>query len=134
MDTNDQPATSADAGHSAADNERAVNAARAEGAKSGATAERERFKAVFGAEQYKGREASAHTMLTTTDMTAEAIIGVLATLPANAAKAEATKTSAVEGRGELGISTVGDAALPKAGATPINTQEIYGSRRKATAS
>lgn len=43
----------------------------AEGQKAGATAERDRFKAVLGAEAYKGREASAHHLLLTTDMTAE---------------------------------------------------------------
>lgn len=67
----------------------AVAAARSEGHKAGATAERDRFKAVTGAEHYAGRQTSALHMLTTTDMSAEAINGVLAGLPAGQAAAPA---------------------------------------------
>lgn len=90
MDNENQPAPAA--GISQADHDRAVLAARAEGLKAGATAERDRFKAVTGSEHFTGRGASAMHMLTTTDMSAEAITGVLAGLPAAAAPAAAAPT------------------------------------------
>lgn len=82
---------------SRADHDRAVSAARTEGhaagvtegTKVGATGERARFTAVFGHEAYSGRAPAAHHMLTTTDMAADAINGVLAGLPAAAAPAAA---------------------------------------------
>lgn len=87
MDTNENPTPAA--GISKADHDSAVTAARADGHKAGATAERDRFKAVTGAEHYAGREKSALHMLTTTDMAAEAINGVLAGLPTGQATAPA---------------------------------------------
>ncbi len=90
MDTNDQatPAAGSETYSSTrmaaeADHDRAVSAARG----AGATAERDRFKAVTSSEHYAGREKSAMTMLTTTDMSAEAINSVLAGLPAAPAPA-----------------------------------------------
>lgn len=75
------------AGITQAQLDEAVKTAKATGMTDGVKAERDRFKAVFGHDGYKGREASAHHMLLTTDMTAEAITGVLAGLPAPAAAA-----------------------------------------------
>lgn len=76
----------ANSGIPQAEHDAAVAAARAEGhaegVKAGATAERDRFKAVSSSEHYQGREASAHHMLLTTDMSAEQINGVLAGIPA----------------------------------------------------
>lgn len=87
MDDNDKPAPAA--GISQAAHDKAVADARAEGQKAGATAERERFKAVMSADAYKGREAAATHMLTTTEMTADAILGVLGGIPAAEAAAPA---------------------------------------------
>lgn len=87
MDNQDQPA--ANAGISQADQDRAVNAARAEGQKTGATTERDRFKAVSASEHYAGREKAAYHMLLTTEMSAESITGVLAGLPKDTAQAAA---------------------------------------------
>jgi len=128
MDTNDQPAPNA--GISQIDHERAVNAARAEGTKAGATAERERFKAVFGSEHYRGREAAAQKMLVSTDMTAEQIDGVLATLPAEAAASSPAKPGA--GRGPMGISTLEVPSTSKT-AAQISASDIYRNRQKAAA-
>lgn len=90
MDTQDQPA--ANAGISQADHDRAVTAARTDGQKLGATAERDRFKAVSASEHFAGREKAAHHMLLTTDMSAEAITGVLANLPKESSQAAAPAT------------------------------------------
>ena len=48
----------------------AKTAAHAEGVKVGATQERARYAAVTGHEHFAGREATALTMLSTSDMTA----------------------------------------------------------------
>ncbi|BEV44691.1 S49 family peptidase [Afipia carboxidovorans] len=109
MDTNDKPAAEAPKGISKADHDTAVSAARAEGVKS----ERERFKAVMGSENYKGREKSAHHMLMNTDMAAEAIDGALAGLEvAQPAAAAPTGDRSKDAIG--GLVTVGaDAAKPE---------------------
>ena len=88
---------------SRADHDRVVSSARAEGhasgvsegSKVGATAERDRFKAVTASEHYAGREKSALTMLTTTDMTAEAINAVMGGLPAAAAPAASSAAAQI---------------------------------------
>lgn len=102
MDNENQPAPAA--GISQADHDRAVADARAAGVKEGTTAANERFKAVAAHANYAGREAAAFTMMTTTDMSAEAICNVLTTLPA--AAAAAPKTEQPASRGPLGISTI----------------------------
>lgn len=79
----------ADTAVSKADHDNAVTAARGEGQKLGATAERDRFKAVSASEHFAGREKAAHHMLLTTDMSAEAITGVLANLPKESVQASA---------------------------------------------
>lgn len=65
--------------------EAAVAKARDEGKAehfaAGAKAERERIAAIFALEEAKGREASARHLALTTDMTADAVKGVLAGLP-----------------------------------------------------
>lgn len=126
MDNENQPAPAA--GISQADHTRAVSDARAEGTKAGATAERARFSAVFGNEHYAGRQAAAHTMLTTTDMTAEAICNVLATLPAAAAAPQPKPGATPAPRGPMGISTIQPAPQPK---QAISTADVYANRRKA---
>ncbi|MGV1352813.1 S49 family peptidase [Klebsiella pneumoniae] len=133
MDTNDQPAPHA--GVTQAEHDRAVNAAHADGTKAGATAERERFKAVFASEHYRGREAAAQQMLATTDMTAEQITGVLATLPsaspAAAAPAATPEAKPGDGRGPMGISTL---SVPAASKTEqVNASDVYRNRQKASA-
>ncbi|ACI92711.1 peptidase S49 [Afipia carboxidovorans OM5] len=109
MDTNEQPAADAPKGISKADHDTAVKTARAEGVKS----ERERFKAVMGSENYKGREKSAHHMLMNTDLSAEAIDGALAGL-------DVAQPAAVAPQGDRskdaigGLVTVGaDGAKPE---------------------
>lgn len=107
MDNNDQPAPAAGISQAAHDN--AVATARADGVKAGATGERDRFKAVTSSEHYAGREKSALHMLTTTDMTAEAINGVLAGLPAAgavAAKPEGERSK--DASGGLVVDAQGD--------------------------
>lgn len=136
MDILDNPAAAAGT-VSQADHDRAVAAARAEGVKAGATAERGRFTAVISSEHFAGREKPAHTMLTTTDMTAEAVTAVLANLPSTEpAKAEAPASapaaSPAQSRGPLGVSTIEVPGAQKAAGNSVNTAEIYGSRRKAT--
>lgn len=69
---------------SRADHDQAVSTAYAEATMAGATAERHRFSAVIASEHFAGREKPAMHMIATTDMAAEAIIGVLASLPAQA--------------------------------------------------
>lgn len=123
---------------SRADHNRAVSAARTdghaagvtEGAKTGAKGERDRFSAVFGHEAYAGREKSAHHMLTTTDMTAEAITGVLAGLPAGGVSAEAPKTP--EGRSKDapgGLAQVD----PASGSQATSEQNVSAGWSKAVA-
>jgi len=93
----------------------AVSTARAEALTAGASAERDRFKSVLGHEAYKGRETSAHHMLLTTDMSADAIAGVLAGLPSAAAAApEAPKDRAKDAPG--GLATVDPASGVQASA------------------
>lgn len=109
---------------SRADHDRGVSAARteghtagvADGTKIGATAERDRFKAVTGCEHYAGREGSAMHMLTTTDMSAESITGVLAGLPKGGAAAVNGQRSQ-EAVGGLVVDASGDKGpVPEAGA------------------
>lgn len=69
----------------------AVAAAKTEGAKEGATAERERFKAVMASEHYAGREALATKMLTTTALSAEEVVGLLEDAPKATAAAPKTE-------------------------------------------
>ena len=58
-----------------------TDAQKAEFRAEGMKAERARVKAVIDHDTFKGREPSALVMLTTTDLTAEAIAAVLTTLP-----------------------------------------------------
>ncbi len=116
MDTNDQPAPNATAGMiSKADHDAAVASATEVGKNAGATAERARFKAVQTSEHYAGREASAIHMLNSTDMSAEAIVGVLATMPA--AQPASKDAPQLDNRGALGISTLGATSPKKAEAS-----------------
>lgn len=85
--------------------------------------ERERFRSVLSAPEYKGRERAAHQMLFESEMDAVAIVGVLGTLPAASKEARVN-----DGRGPLGISIIGSVAS-KAGHT-INAAEIYRARRQ----
>jgi capsid assembly protease len=64
-------------------------AGQAEGRKDGIKTERDRYAAVMAHAEYAGREATAYHMLATTDMAADAIAGVLATMPKAAASAAA---------------------------------------------
>lgn len=71
-----------------------IDAARTEGTASGSSSERARFAAVLASEHYAGREAMAQKLLSTTDLGAEEIVGVLESAPKPAAtseKAPATK-------------------------------------------
>lgn len=92
-DTTNQPEAS---GITQSQVDAAVEAARTEaragGVAEGVAAERGRFKAVTSSEHYAGREKAALHMLTTTDMAAEAITGVLAGLPADAPAAPAASS------------------------------------------
>lgn len=101
MDNNEQPAVEANAGITQATFDAGVAAARADGT----TKERERSKAVRSSEHFAGREGAAYHMLDTTDMTAEAIVGVLAGLSTGqpAVAGERASTSSI------GIAIGGDA-------------------------
>lgn len=64
--------------------EAAVNTARADGAREGATAERARIAAILGSEEAQARPAAAHGVAMDTDMTVEAASAFLAKLPKEA--------------------------------------------------
>lgn len=59
----------------------AVAQAHAEGLAQGAKSERERISAILGSEQAAGRSETALRLATTTDLTAEACAGILASVP-----------------------------------------------------
>lgn len=61
-----------------------IEAARKEGEKLGATAERTRIQAILGLPEAAGREASAQHLAFTTDLSAETAKGVLGGLAASA--------------------------------------------------
>jgi len=65
----------------AKEKETAVASAKAEGIKEGASAERERIKAITSLEEAKGRHAAALSLALTTDMSADAAKVTLAALP-----------------------------------------------------
>lgn len=71
------------------DHDTAVTAAETKGKTEGAKAEQERFGAVMSSEHYVGREAQASKMLTTTDLSADQINGILAEAPKAAAETKA---------------------------------------------
>jgi|GEM_PF-5367030 len=100
--------------------------ARPEGVKAGATAERERTKAVTASEHYAGREAAALLMLSTTDMTAVEVCDVLSALPA----ASAAHGSTLASRGGTGLW--GITVVQQQSTLSINSSEIYTSRQQAT--
>jgi capsid assembly protease len=71
-------------------------AGQAEGRKDGIKTERDRYAAVMAHAEYAGREATANHMLATTDMAADAIAGVLVTMPKTSASAPASSQSQFE--------------------------------------
>lgn len=77
----------------AAANEAAVNAARAEGTKAGAAAERARIVAILGSDAAKERPAAALAAALETDMSAETATAFIAKLPAEKAEAPAPAPS-----------------------------------------
>lgn len=78
----------------------------AEGQKAGATAERDRIKAILGHDDAKGREATAQHFALNTDMSVEAAIGALAAVP---------KVSSIGARAAETVITGGDTgAKPEA--------------------
>lgn len=95
----------------------AVTAAKADGHKAGHAeglkAANDRLKAVTSHASYTGREASALHMLTTTDMSADAITGVLAGLPAAPAAAAAPQLPADRAQSAPGGLAVVDANASK---------------------
>lgn len=111
-----------------ADHDSAVATARSEAT----TAERGRFKAVMSSDAYAGREKSAHHMLLTTDMTAEAITGVLAGLPAAAASAAPAAAAAPEKpEGERSREANGGLVTVSAADKPEQPASAAGSWSKA---
>ncbi len=130
---NDTPAH--DAAVTKADHDKGVAQARAagvtEGTAAGVKAERARFAAVQGSEHYAGREKSANHMLTTTDMTAEAIIGVLAGIDAPKPAAAAPPAQPDANRGPNGISAMPATDRQSSASRSISANEVYASRRKA---
>lgn len=58
-----------------------MNEARAEGIKAGAGTERARIQAILGHAQAEGRDATAKHLAFSTDMSAEAVGALLATMP-----------------------------------------------------
>jgi signal peptide peptidase SppA len=111
-----------------------LSAARAEGMRAGAEAERSRFKAVMGSDHYKGREAAALSMLTTTDMAADVICNVLAGLPATAQATPIDSGAIYSGRQAqrfqaAGISTL---SVPQVAQQAASATDVYAARRSAT--
>ena len=111
-----------------------LSAARAEGMRAGAEAERARITAVLGGPHYRGREAAAQNMLFSTSMDAEAINRVLATFEPTA-KASPIDSRAIYSERQAqrfhaaGISTLN---VPKVAQQAASATEIYASRRGAT--
>jgi hypothetical protein len=103
----------------------------AEGTVAGATAERARFKTVMTADTYKGREASANHVLFSTDMSAEAIGGVLAGLTiapvAAAPAAELPKDRAQNASGGLVV----EGAQQDGGSNPAPANDFEAGKRIA---
>lgn len=113
MDSNDQPAVNA--GISKADHDAAVNAARAEGVKMGATAERERISAIMNSDEARGRETSALNLCTNTDMSAEQAKSFLSTLPTSAAAQSAEKPIEAPRSGSSNLGLVATQAGQQSG-------------------
>lgn len=119
--------------------EEQIAAARAEGNKAGATAERARCKAILTHPEAKGREKLAAHLAFETDMTAEAAGGMLA----NAERAQAAPATKVDPAAALdkamaGATAVvtpdagGESAATKPNAGPsVNREGIYAARAKA---
>lgn len=76
--------------------EAATAAAKAEGVKEGAAAERTRIKAILEHENAQGRSAAAANIALTTDLSVDQATTLLGTLPAEAAKAESAQTEAAD--------------------------------------
>lgn len=74
-----------------ADHDAAVEAARSEGEKAGATAERKRIGEILALDEAEGREASARHLALTTELSAEQAKGVLSGLAAEQPQAPASK-------------------------------------------
>lgn len=84
--TTQKPETQPSAGADQA----SLDAARAEGHKEGAQAERERIQGILGSEQAKDRAGLANHIAMNTDMTVEAATAILSASPAEVATAAAT--------------------------------------------
>lgn len=121
----------------------AVTAARAEGevagAKTGATNERARFGAVMSAPEYTGREALATKMLTTTDLSADAIKGLLSDAPKVEAEKPKAKTEGernhfkerMDAEGGAGVEAEGDDDDPSVSTPEKDTNSILASFKAA---
>jgi len=111
-----------------------LSAARAEGIRAGAEAERARITAVLGGPHYRGREAAAQNMLFSTSMDAEAINRVLATFePMVKASPIDSRTIYSDRQAQrfhaAGISTL---SVPQVAQQAASASDIYASRRGAT--
>lgn len=74
--------SAANPGLTDAEAEKLMGDARAEGVKAGASTERARIQAILNNEQSDGREATAKHLAFATDMSADAAVALLATMPA----------------------------------------------------
>jgi signal peptide peptidase SppA len=120
--TTPTPAADAPVGVPQAQHDKAVADATAAGRVLGAADERARFKAVLALDSAQTRQASALHMALNTDLSAEAIGGVLAGLPENApspaaAAAAPTVVPAAERRSQGAAGGLVTATGPDAGAT-----------------
>ncbi|MEJ2118256.1 MAG: S49 family peptidase, partial [Alphaproteobacteria bacterium] len=114
-----------------AQNDAKLSEAHATGLKEGATAERERIKAILGSDAAKGRTALAEHLAYETDWTPSAATAMLEKAPREAsAPAQPDYTARKEAAGTLGLG------LPEAKAASrepvrLSTADIYAGRRAA---
>ena len=113
-----------------------VDAARAEGTKAGASAERTRIKSILGSEAAQGRADMATHLAFETDMAAEAATALLAKAPkaeqkpaAPAAQAHAAQSVTAAAPAVMGLELAAPVEPPKSQKASINTSGIYAARR-----
>jgi len=111
-----------------ADVDAQVSAAAATAITDGAKAERKRTGDVMAHDNYQGREAAAQKMLADTELSADQIIGILATMPK---KAEETSTASAESTGTLDAEAT--AGVAKADAAVVTAQTHATKTREAAA-
>ena len=94
-----------------------------------ATAERQRIQAILGADEAKGREATAQHLALQTGMAADEAVALLATLPKQAAEASPLG-AAMQALGPTGVQPDPDAGAEAAQAASVSnsldTSAIYG--------